>query len=254
MIYFLHGTDTDAVRTKARDMVASMHKKKPEAEIFKMTSENWGAAGEGGAARLDELAGGQGLFEKKYIVLLDRVGEDVTAREELVDRIDQLADSEHIFIWCEGKLDKATRTKIEKRAEKTQEFEKAEKIAASESAGKFSAGGTTSIFALGDALGRRDKKQLWVLYRQFVDAGKSPEEIHGTLFWQAKSMVLASRSATAGEAGLAPFVYTKSKGFSRNYTEAELTKLLDNLIAVSHDARRGKHEMETGLERLLLEI
>ncbi|MDB5259697.1 MAG: hypothetical protein JWO73_905 [Candidatus Taylorbacteria bacterium] len=256
MIYFLHGTDTDKARAKAKELVAAMQKKKPDAAFFTVNGEVWVAAGIAQSGMvIDEYAGGQGLFENKFIVLVDRVGEDKELRESLAEKAELMAESDNIFIIVEGKLDKATTTKIEKLAEKTQEFE-AEKA----EAGAFfkktdsSSGSGANIFALGDALGRRDKKQLWVLYRQFIDEGKAPEEIHGTLFWQAKSIALAARTKSAAESGLAPFVYSKSKAFAENYSDLELRKLLDDLISVSHDSRRGKHDLETALEILLLKI
>lgn len=255
MIYFIHGTDIDKAKTKARDLVDSLRKKKPDASFFKIDGDNWNPAA------MEEYVGGQGLFENKFIILVDRVGEDKEHREQLVDAVPMMAESNNIFIILEGKLDKASLGKIEKKAEKTQEF-----ALAGAGAGDGPTGGGKNgkgagkgaddfnIFALGDALGRRDKKQLWVLYRQAIDAGKSPEEIHGALFWQVKSIVIASRVASVGESGLAPFVYSKSKGFAGNFSPAELTRLFDDLISISHDARRGMHELEVALERVLLEV
>lgn len=256
MIYFLHGTDTDKARAKARDLVASLQKKKPDAAFFTLNAENWDLGGVGWAI-VDEYAGSQGLFANKYIVLVDRVGEDKARREELADKADAMAGSENIFIVVEGRLDKATVTKIEKMAEKTQEFmvDKSEIPKVWAGAGDNSrADSGPSIFVLSDALGRRDRRELWVLYRQFIDNDASPEEIHGALFWQVKSMVIAARAKSASDSGLAPFTYSKSKAFAANFTEVELGKLLNDLIEVSHDSRRGKGELETRLEVLLLSI
>jgi DNA polymerase III delta subunit len=249
MIYFLHGTDTEKARIKGRELVASLAKKKPDASVFTLTNENWAEG-----AVIEEYAGSQGLFEKKYIVLVDRIGEDKKLRESLLEKTDLMADSKNIFIVVEGKLDKASVTKISKKAEKTQEFEKTEGSGSGAGSGSKQEKGFPNIFALGDALGRRDKKQLWALYREFIDDGIAPEEIHGTLFWQVKSMVIAARTKSASESGLAPFIYTKSKSYAANFTETELRQLFDDLIAVSHDSRRGMHELETALEVLLLKI
>lgn len=247
MIYFIHGTDIDKAKAKARDLVDSLRKKKPDASFFKIDADNWNPAA------MEEYVGGQGLFENKFIILVDRIGEDKVRRDELIDAVGMMAESNNIFIVLEGKLDKVSLGKIEKKAEKTQEFALAG-MGDGPVTKKNKGGDDFNIFALGDALGRRDKKQLWVLYRQAIDAGKSPEEIHGTLFWQVKSIVIASRAASAGDSGLAPFVYSKSKGFAANFSVGELAKLFDDLISISHDARRGMHELEVGLERVLLEV
>ena len=109
------------------------------------------------------------------------------------------------------------------------------------------------MFAMADALGARDKKTLWILYRQAVEAGKVPEEIHGILFWQAKSIALAARTNSATEADLNPFVYGKAKRYAANYSDKEINNLLERLVAVYHDSHRGIHEFETAMERLILE-
>jgi hypothetical protein len=60
------------------------------------------------------------------------------------------------------------------------------------------------------------------------------EEIYGVLFWKAKTMLLAGGNHTWGS--------------------DELSKLIEDLITVYHEARRGAHELETRLEALLIGI
>ncbi|MEY2664380.1 MAG: hypothetical protein RIT04_188 [Candidatus Parcubacteria bacterium] len=247
MLYFLYGSDTEKARIKARELIASLQKKKPDAAFFTLNAEMWALAGENAAALISEYAGGQGLFSNKYIVLVDRVCEDKKLREGLVETVSIMADSDNIFIVLEGKLDVATAKKISAVAEKTQEFE-----AASSQSGTFA--NAPSGFVLADAFGRRDKKELWILYRELIDSGASPEELHGTLFWQIKSMLLAAKTKNMNESGLSSFVHTKSAAYAKNFTEIELRTILDELITVSHDARRGQHDLETALESLLLRV
>jgi DNA polymerase III delta subunit len=217
MIYFLHGTDIDKARTKAHDMVDSLLKKKPDASFFKMNSENWSEA------QLQEYAMGQGLFESKYIVFLDRIAEDKKIKEDFLGRIKELGESTNIFIILEGKLDKASSTKIEKKAEKTQEFLLPEKKKEEYNA-----------FALANAVGNRDRKNAWMLYRKAIDKGEAPEALHGMMFWKIKTMMMS--------------------GFSNAYSKDELYDLSHRLISVYHDSRRGVHELETGVEALILSL
>ncbi len=217
-MYFVHGTDVDKARAKAHDLVASLQKKKPDASFFKMDAENFDVA------RLQEYIGGQGLFEHKYIVLLDRLVVDKASKEDFIEKIKEISESENIFIILEGKLDKATISKIEKKSEKTQEFILAEKAFKE----------PYNAFALAEALGKRDKKNLWILYRKAIDKGDAPEALHGMLFWKVKTMILNSIFGV--------------------YTKEELHKLLQQLVVVYHDSRRGKHELETGLETLILSL
>ena len=65
MIYFLHGTDTKNSRKKMHEILRGLLGKRPNSEVFKITSENWSSE------QFDELLQAQGLFEKKYIIELD---------------------------------------------------------------------------------------------------------------------------------------------------------------------------------------
>ncbi len=218
MIYFLHGTDIDKGRAKAHELVNSLLKKKPDASSFTMNTENWNMA------TLEGYIGGQGLFENKYIIFLDRLCEDKKIKEDFTDKIKEIGDSANIFILLEGKLDKATITKIEKKAEKTQEFILTDKTKKEE----------YNAFALADAVGKRDRKNAWILYRKAIDKGEAPEALHGMMFWKVKTMMIG--------------------GYPGVYTKDELYSLADRLITVYHDARRGVHELETGVEGVVLTL
>lgn len=237
MLYFFHGSDTRKTAEKTRAMLSSLRAKKPDAEVFVL---------EGAAATkeiLAEFAGGQGLFERKYIVRLNGVLETAEGKDVILSMGKELASSENIFLLVGGVLDKKTIGAVEKYAEKTQEHakEKEEKKSA------------FNVFLLGDAFGARDKKKVWVLYRNAINTGLAPEEIHGTLFWQVKSMLLAKGAKTAAEAGLNPFVFGKSARYAKNFSDDELKKISARLVALYHDSHRGLIEFEEGLEQFLLE-
>jgi hypothetical protein len=111
-----------------------------------------------------------------------------------------------------------------------------------------------NVFSLTDALGKRDKKTLWVQFHKARRAGKEPEELHGILFWQVKSMILASSHANAKEAGMKDFPFKKAKEFAGNYTNEELFDLSEKLVTYFHEARRGQGDIATNLERCILEM
>lgn len=225
MIYFFYGTNVNKAREKSHELIDSLRKRKPDASSYKIDIENFDIL------ELDKYIGGQGLFSNKYIVLLDRLCEKKEVKVLYLDRIKEIKESENIFIILEGKIDKATATKIEKKAEKTAIFDLSEKeereIKSKKEEGQ-------NIFEIANALERRDKKSLWIIYRQLIEEGKAPEEIHGVLFWKTKSMLLS--------------------GGARNWTSEQLMILIENLITVYHEARRGVHDLETGLEALLIGI
>ena len=243
MFYFLYGEDKDKARKKAHELIDGLVKKRPNAAFFKVDSENFELG------KLEEMIGGQGLFESKQIVFLDNVLEDKETKEEIADKIKEIAESPNAFVFIEGKVDKATLGKVEKSAEKVQEFKIAGSPASSkESKEKF------NTFSLADVFGRRDKKNLWTLYQEALSQGVAPEEINGVLFWQLKSMIVADKSKSADESGLKPYVFQKSKSFARNYSSEEMKKMSSALVSVYHDSRRGIHEFEIALERFILSL
>lgn len=107
-----------------------------------------------------------------------------------------------------------------------------------------------SVFALAEALGRRDKKNLWVLYRKFLKEVE-PEEIVGILFWQLKIMKLV----LAGEiSALNPYVVSKARSFLKNYQREEIDQKLFLLTDLYHRGHRGEEELALGLERFMLSL
>lgn len=219
MIYLYHGTDIKKIITKSHDLVISLQKKKPDASYFKLNSENFNIG------NLDEYIGGQGLFVNKYIVVLDRLCENKEIKDEFISKIKEIAESENIFIIIEGKLDKATLSKIEKKAEKVVEFNLEEKDKIKKD---------TNIFAIADALARKDKKTAWVMYREAIDRGEAVEALHGMVFWKIKTLILSGGNGV--------------------WNKAELLKVLDELITIYHESRRGKYELESKFEGFILGI
>lgn len=237
MLYVLHGTDTGRGRDKLHELVEQLRAKRSDAALIHLSEETCAVDA------LDELIYGQGLFSPKSIIVLDRVCAAEELKEAICARLADIGASENIFIIFEEKLDKKTLTKLKRHAAKIQEFE-----------GEAPAKERFNVFSLTDALGKRDRKALWVLYRKAKQAGVPDEEIHGILFWQVKAMLLSERAGSAKEAGLNPFVYKKSQGFLRNFSQGELSLLSSELVTLYHDARRGKHELGVALERLLLSV
>jgi DNA polymerase III delta subunit len=250
MLYFIYGDDKEKARAKTQDLIGSLQKKKPDAAFFKVTTENFSES------ELEGLMGGQGLFENKYIVFFDSVFENKEFKESIGGKLKEIAQSANVFIFLEGKMEKKMLEKVEKHAEKVQEFsnEKKEGRTFGTGGGKDFNLKEFNIFSLGEAFGNRDRKNLWVIYQKALMRDLPSEEIHGILFWQWKSMVLAEEAKTAGEAGLNPYVFQKSKNFAKNFKEGELQKIGKELVSMYHDAHRGVHDFPTALEGFILKI
>jgi hypothetical protein len=250
MLYFFHGENSKEGRAKAGEMMNGLLKKKPDASVFRLTVENWNPAS------FEEYLGGQGLFNNKFIVFLDNLLEDAVIKETVLENLVKIKQSQNIFVWLERKIGKPVADKIKKFAEKTSEFaeKKEDSREFSLEDGRGFSLGEFNIFSLTDAFGRRDRKNLWVLYQKAVLREIPAEEISGVLFWQLKSMFLASVSKTASEAGMKPFVFSKAKSFARNYKEEELKKISSELVSIYHDSHRGLCDFDIALERFILKI
>lgn len=239
MLYVYHGSEIRESGEKARALASSLRAKRPDAAYEKVDADSWDPA------IIESHLGGQGLFSSKYIVFVDRVTENAEAKEALSGLMPAMQESGNIFIVLEGKLNADLKKAVMKSAEKSVESEPKVKK-------NFFADSGPNVFALADALGSREPFKAWSVYRQIIDVGVEPENILGTLFWQAKSMALAAGAKSATEAGLSPFVYTKAKRGAGNYSSEELGRLLSDLITLYHDGHRGRRDLELGTERLLL--
>lgn len=115
-------------------------------------------------------------------------------------------------------------------------------------------GSAFNIFLLTDAIGARDKRDAWVLYRKALSSGMVPEEVFYKLVWQVKTLLIAQKTKSVAETEMKPFPYNKAKGCLKNFKPGELEKLSAELVNGYHRVRRGEGEMETLVERFLLKL
>ena len=158
MLYVFHGLDTQTAAKKAHALIDSLRAKRPDAAFEKMDGDSWNPS------VLEGHLGGQGLFSSKYIVFLDRVTENAEAKERIIDFIPAMQGSPNIFMVLEGKLNAELKRAFEKDAEKAIECEPKARDASFQK-DEF------NIFALANAVGRREPLTAWSIYRQAVDAG-----------------------------------------------------------------------------------
>jgi DNA polymerase III delta subunit len=237
MLYVIYGADSHKARKKLHELLDIAKKKRPDAELFKLTTENWSEP------QLDELLVSKGLFESKYTVVLDNLFEKKDIKAYIVEKLKEISESEQVFLMLESSIDAATLKKIEKNAKQVQEFVKAE--------GKKSFG---SVFSVTDGILERDRKKLWISLIDFLYKRTAVEEIHGIFFWQIKNMLLASFAKSQTETGLSPFVYTNALRGARKYKTEEILKMSSELVEMTHKVRSGEGELEIMMEKWVLGI
>ncbi len=236
MLYVIYGTDREkgrkrfqALREKLRGVCASEHVV---------------AEGEVTDGFLDTSVSSRGLFGEINLFILDGILEKKAEQEVIASHAKVLAASPNHFLIFEPTLDKNVVAEILEHATEAEEH----------IGKKVDTRPAFNIFSLGDALGLRNKKDLWVLYEQATGAGLESEEICGTLFWSVKNIALMKNAKPGDDCGLNPFVAKKSRGFAVNYTQEEIAKLSHSLSSIYHEAHRGGEPMAIALEKFILSL
>ncbi len=239
MIYFFYG-DSPETRKAFLKTRETLSQKQPDAGVFAFNEENFSPA------ILEEYISGQGLFYIKYIVSFANLFETEHA-SELINKLPEMQKASHVFLVRERLLPQKVCAQIKKYSEKVWGVEKKQ-------FGREEKGNSPNVFLLADAVGKRNKKEAWTFFVKMHQAGISPEELHGVIFWQIKSIALAEKAKNPSEAGLSPFVFQKAKKFSKNFTSEETQSLLSRLVSIYHQSREGGSDLNTSLEIFVLDI
>lgn len=239
MYYLFHGSDTDKTRKKAHAFLDALFKKRPSAQLFRIDADTFDEE------ELKRLIEEQGLFEAKHIVLLDHILENKEAGEALHALASDFVESPNMFVLLEGPLLKKDETKLSKKAKDVYVYNK-EKAKQKKDA--------FNLFAITDMFGARDKRKTWKLFHEALAGGVSPEEVHGILHWQVKSMLLARGASSATQANLKPFVYKKSCDYAEKFTQQELVSISKQLVTIYHESRKGEGNLAENLELFILRV
>ena len=132
--------------------------------------------------------------------------------EEFVDLLEVFAESPHTFIFKEEKLLKAETEALKKAGAKIE----LERIYLPAGRREF------DNFGVAEALGKKDKKGLWLALMASWLAGEKAEAVAGLMAWKARQM--------------------------------KDIKLSRDLTCLYHDSHRGAGELELLLERLALKL
>ncbi len=181
------------------------------------------------------------LFAEKKVFLLDTPSLDKEFYKETLDCLEEMKNSTQLFVVIETTLLAAEKKKWQKHSDVLEEY-------------KVVAGERFNNFAMADALAKRDKRSLWVLFNQAKMSRSSFEEIVGIFWWQLKTMRLVSVSKSKEETGLKDFVYQKASRSLANFSKKELSDKSRELLTLSHNSRLGLVDMDVALERWILSL
>lgn len=170
---------------------------------------------------LSSYAHQSSLFGKEEVYIL----EDSISGSDIIwskDLLTSLQNSKNIFVLLEDVMTVAERKVYKSFLKEEKEFKSKKEKSESE-----------NPFVLANMFGARNKLGAWLEYRKQVEAGASKEAISGMLFWKIKSLLV-------------------SKQFGA-FKEAELKDSATKLVSIYHLSHFGELDMETAIEKFILE-
>ena len=229
MFYILHGQDTYRSKEKLNELVSHFKTKVSDLGFFRIEGENFSEA------EFKELLRGKTLFEKKYVVVCERVLENKEALNFILGSLDDLAKTDNMFLFLEEEVEEKVLEEFKKQAYKIQEYKPldgvklkawfaAQKIPlniaseiikkcgsdlwrASKEIEKYALGGLTAKqetvaeynpFAVCDAFAEKNKAKAWTIYQQALRQGIPDEEVFFKILWQIKNLLLVKKLISAG--------------------------------------------------------
>lgn len=233
MLRVFFGNDTIKVRREAFTELDNLRKEDVSVTILEPNNYEPGV--------VTEAVGSQSLFGGNQVYLFDTPSQDERFYEEIVANLASMKEQKDVFIVLEAGLLAAEKKRFEKSADIIEEY-------------KATAAERFNSFSLAEALSRKDRKTLWLLFHEAVLAGIAAEELVGILWWQLKTLRLAAITKSADEAGLKDFPYQKAKHSLSKFGEGELEKLSASLLRLVHDSRLGFYDTDQALERWILRL
>ncbi len=156
--------------------------------------------------QVESLYSGSGLFFTKCAVFFENIFENENTQEFILEKLELMKESQNDFIFLEGKLNKPVLDIFKKSLPTGRQAAPFVNIfeLPKEKKEKFNS------FLLANALGDRNKLQLWIYFRQAMDKGVRMEELIGILFWKAKDMLLKRSLGKFSETEIKNFAYKLS--------------------------------------------
>ena len=284
MFYILHGQDTYRSKEKLNELVSHFKTKVSDLGFFRIEGENFSEA------EFKELLRGKTLFEKKYVVVCERVLENKEALNFILGSLDDLAKTDNMFLFWEEEIDEKILEEFKKTAYKVQEFKPLDSVKlkawfaskkipaniaseiikkcgsdlwrASKEIEKYALGGLTAKqetdapynpFAVCDAFAEKNKAKAWTIYQQALRQGIPAEEVFFKILWQIKNLLLVKKMMNAGVANV-----SKETGL-HSFVAGKAIKAAQKfseqeLINYSYEMLKIYHEKRRGESELPIEF
>ncbi len=213
MIYLFSGDDTKKKLIGLEKFIKTLPK---NVEVFSINKNDFGAA------QIESFYSSQGLFFNKCVILFYDISEKEEAYDFLLKKLENMQESQNLFIFSEGKMNKSDIEVFKKKKAEINIFELPK-----EKKERY------DNFLLAYDFEKRDKLNLWIHFRQAMDLGVGMEELVGVLFWKAKDMLL-------------------KKNFNK-VKEEELKEFVSKISYILPEARKKGIDDEAAFEKFILE-
>ncbi len=214
MIYLFAGDDAERKIASYEKFVNSISN---EMEIFQVARNNFSPT------EIESFYSGNGLFFSQCAVVFSGILEREDERSFVLEKLHEMSQSSNWFVFLESKLAKTVLDEFKKSRAEINYFELPK-----ERHEKY------NNFILANDLGARDKKNLWIHFREAVNLGVGLEELVGVMFWKVKDML--------------------TKRFYGKWKKEELENVAQKLAFILPEARREGKDPETVFEKFILEI
>lgn len=111
-----------------------------------------------------------------------------------------------------------------------------------------------SPFALQDAIGERNIKNIWVEYQRLRQNGIESEDLVHKIISKVRDMSAIMLGATAIDLGMKDFPYNKSKRDTKNWKAEDLKNFYEKIVSIYHESRMGLEDLDRALEKTLLSL
>lgn len=233
MIRCYFGDDTQRARMEARAFFEQLRAESPAAHASYFDDTLFNLTGAVDAFTSESLFGGENILY--FDGILDHPDGESFFRTVL-------KETDHRVIIREAAPGKDLRAFFERLGE-VKEYLLAKKFEA-----------RIDSFGVVNALARKDKKASWVEFEKVRKAGSAMEEVHGTLFWGFKTMLIVSMmpKPAALSCGVKEPSYRTYSIFAKNYSVQELKDKVAVLKDIYHKGHRGEGGLEEHLEEFIL--
>ena len=180
--------------------------------------------------QIESFYSGAGLFSPTSAIIFQDIFEREETGDFVLDKLEQMGQSDSSFVFLEGKLRKLILDAFKKALPTGRQAERFINVfeLPKEKKERFDS------FLLANAFAEKNKLSTWVYFREAMEREVAMEELIGVLFWKIKDLLLR-------------------KNFSK-FTEAELKNLAGKISYLLPEARKKGVDAESAFEQFLLEV